>query len=191
MEDMLYRFPHIGRQILSSLNDESLTNCRYVERSWKEVIDYEEYPWKRILKKFPCEDGNTLMHIAAKTGQTEMFKTLFENEEKDKNPVNNRKQTPLHFAARNGNLTISQLIIENVKDKNPKDDYGITPLHMAARNGHLSVCQLIIENVKNKNPKDDYGSTPFQLAKNRGFTSICNLFNAKRQKIRHKTTYLK
>ena len=121
MEDMLYRFPHIGRQILSSLNDESLTNCRYVERSWKEVIDYEEYPWKRILKKFPCEDGNTLMHIAAKSGQTEMFKTLFENEEKDKNPGNNIMETPLHFGARNGNLTISQLIIENVKDKNPKD----------------------------------------------------------------------
>ena len=69
----------------------------------------------------------------------------------DKNPQNHYGQTPLHFAAKAGQLEICRLIIDSVADKNPGYVNGQTPywtpLHEAAKSGHLEVCKLILENI--------------------------------------------
>lgn len=57
----------------------------------------------------------------------------------DKNPSNNIRKTPLHWAAENGNLALCKLIVTNVEEKNPQDIYQNTPLHYAATSGHLEV----------------------------------------------------
>merc|ERR1719295_2243921 len=61
--------------------------------------------------------------------------------------------TPLHDAAKNGQLEICRLIIENIEEKNPHDACGNTPLLCAVMEGHLEVCRLIIDHVEDKNPK--------------------------------------
>ena len=96
--------------------------------------------------------------------------------------------TPLHLAAKIGNLTVCKLIIENVFDKNPtaslypelreqrintNDQW--TPLHLAANYGHFSVCEFIIDNVSEKNPKDQQKWTPLHSAANYGHFSVCEL----------------
>ena len=58
---------------------------------------------------------------------------------KDKNPPDNVRKTPLHWAAENGNLALCKLIVNNVEEKNPQDIYQNTPLHYAATSGHLEV----------------------------------------------------
>ena len=58
--------------------------------------------------------------------------------------MDNSGWTPLHEAAKNGELLKCKSIIENLDNKNPTDDFGQTPLHLAAANGHLDVCKLII-----------------------------------------------
>ena len=57
----------------------------------------------------------------------------------DKNPGNEIRKTPLHWAAENGNLAICIFIVTNVDEKNPKDIYKNTPLHYAATSGNLEV----------------------------------------------------
>ena len=52
--------------------------------------------------------------------------------------------SPLHFAARTGEIDVVRKIFQKVEDKNPKDENGLTPLHWAAQNGNLGICQLII-----------------------------------------------
>ena len=47
--------------------------------------------------------------------------------------------TPLHIAARSGNLSICKLIMDNVTDKNPENKFGLRPLHNAAALGHFEV----------------------------------------------------
>ena len=105
--------------------------------------------------------------------------------------------TPLHLAAKNGNLSVCKLIIENVLDKNPtasnlnpplggrrqydstknymETEDRWTPLHLAASNGHFSVCELIIDNISEKNPEDQFGWTPLHSAAQNGHLRVCKL----------------
>ena len=89
--------------------------------------------------------------------------------------------TPLHWAARNGNLDICQLILEKVKNKNPAIAVGCqsgwTPLHFAARYGHIDICRLIIANVDDKHPINDDGETPMDIADRRNHVDIYKLFD--------------
>ena len=112
-----------------------------------------------------------------------------------------RDLTLFHMAAAKGQLTLSELIIENAEDKNPKskirppdrnieflnDGYEMTPLHLAANNGHFEICKLILEMIDNKNPKSGMaleGMTPLDMAKERGHM---NIFMLIKSAIGHKT----
>ena len=117
MEDLFIRFPHIAQQIFENLDNKSLTNCREVTRSWKQFIDNKKLTWFRICEKYCPNEGSTILHIAAKTGQTEMFEIIFEEEEK-KNLKNNEGFTPFLLAAKNGHFAVCQLIMEKSQQTN-------------------------------------------------------------------------
>jgi ankyrin repeat protein len=67
--------------------------------------------------------------------------------------------TPLHDAAKGGNLAVARLLLANGADVHARNEYGSTPLHEAARGGnwepglhgfrvpgdHAAVAQLLIE----------------------------------------------
>ena len=48
--------------------------------------------------------------------------------------------TPLHFAAKAGQLEICKLILSNTKEKNPTDYLRETPISIAAKSRHMSLC---------------------------------------------------
>ena len=64
------------------------------------------------------------------------------NRNKNKNPKDRGGCTPLHNAARNGHLTVCQLIIENVRDKDPKY-FGWTPIQIATHYGLKNVKKFL------------------------------------------------
>ena len=148
---------------------------------------------------------NTPLHLAADRSQLGAFQLIIEKID-IKNPINiisdemhltyTRRgklyhfgwngTTPLHLAAKNGNLSICKLIIEKVLDKNPTGEKKIngnvqsrmgqwTPLHLAAYNGHFSVCELIINHISEKNPGDQFGWTPLHSAAQNGHLRVCKL----------------
>ena len=60
-------------------------------------------------------------------------------------------QSPLHFAARTGQIEVVEKILEKeANEKNPKDENGLTPFHWAAQNGNLDICQLFMKHLKEK-----------------------------------------
>jgi ankyrin repeat protein len=61
------------------------------------------------------------------------------------NSTNERRQTPLHVAAIEGNLNICKLFIDNGALVNATDYEDTTPLHFAASNGHVSVVEYLLE----------------------------------------------
>ena len=157
----------------------------------------------KYLKKY----GSTPLHVAAKMGQSGAYHLIMENVA-NKNPFNMisdatkwkcmrrgklesgfLSNTPLHLAAKNGNLSVCKLIIENVSDKNPtaslypelrKQEITSTidqwtPLHLAANYGHFSVCELMINKISRKNPKDQREWTPLHSAAENGHLRICDL----------------
>ena len=125
------RFFHLGQQIFGEIGDESFINCRKSGRSWKMNIDAEDFAWVKITKKFPCESGETSLHIAAMSGQMERFMNLLDEAE-DKNPYDQTGATPYHYASHYGHLLICQKYCSLLTDINPsipsgfkKDSRGI------------------------------------------------------------------
>ena len=166
----MLRFPHLFEQIFQKLDNENLFKCREVQRSWQNIIDGRNYPWLRIVniptklngrincqldvvKIFIDEYANTYLHLAAKTGQIEAFKTAF-NEEEDKNIKNGGGETPFHLACQNGCLDIVQLLLKNADeakdnhdiDLNAKTNFGITAFYYACMSGHFDVVKMLMKN---------------------------------------------
>ena len=85
-----------------------------------------------------------LLKIAAKGGFLDEYVKKIRNK-KDKNPQDAKGNTPLHFAAENGQIEMVQFIMNNVDNKNPVNNSGETPLHWAARNGQRNICKIILQ----------------------------------------------
>ena len=79
------RFCHITNQ---SLDTKSLANCKDVAQSWQERIDDKNLSRIQIVN-IPTilKEGNTYLHIAAKTSQAERFEMIL-NGVRLKNPQN-------------------------------------------------------------------------------------------------------
>ena len=80
--------------------------------------------------------------------------------------------TPLHCAARNGNLAICRLFINKLKDKNPGSINGYTPLHFTAMHGYAAICGLFVNNLPDINPEYLIGVTPYHFAAMNGHVAI-------------------
>ena len=106
-------------------------------------------------------------------GHLDVFKYILRNFE-SKNPVISNGMTPLHSAARTGNLNICKFILSHdLSNYNPKLKNGETPLHIAAEFGHFKVFELIANNCSSINPKKKDGSTPLHKAAMNGHLQVC------------------
>ena len=156
MNNVPLRYPHLMEQILQKLDNESLVKSRKVGRMWQKFIDQTKfYPWIHIVK-IPTilKDGNTYLHVAAKTGQAKFFNLILENEDIiDSN--NNENVTPFQLACERGHSNIIKVLIEKFDpikmNFNKKDNHGQTGFHVACKNGHSkTVDMLILESTKLK-----------------------------------------
>ena len=85
---MIPRFPHLPEQIFQKLDNKSLSKCREVTKSWKDIIDRKNYPWLRIVNiPTMLKKGNTYLHLAAEAGHIKAFKEVLDEKE-DKNVRN-------------------------------------------------------------------------------------------------------
>ena len=52
MEDIAFRFPHLGEAIFDQVDDKTLINCRKMSKRWCQIIDGQRNTWLRLLKKY-------------------------------------------------------------------------------------------------------------------------------------------
>ena len=83
--------------------------------------------------------------------------------------------TPLHYAAKRGQLEICELLIQHDANVNVKDNLRRTPLHRAASWGYLEICELLIKHGADVNTKDKYKWTQLHFATSWGHLEICEL----------------
>ena len=172
MEEVFLRFPYLCRQIFSELDNDCLTKCREVSRGWRLAIDNQSI---LMIQRYTKCSRTLLKKIIQKEDLVDLAnqtRKLY-----GKYPITNLKNrmTPLHEAAKIGNLTILELIIENHEGVNCRDGYGWTPLHWAAESGHFEICQLIFPLIEEKNPEDKYGKIAFDVAFRNQHWKVCGL----------------
>ena len=67
------------------------------------------------------------------------FKSNADGASKHINNLDEKKLTPLHYAARHSNKAVMQILVENGADINRLGDDDMTPLHYAARYGRIVI----------------------------------------------------
>ena len=175
-----FGYPHIFEKIFDELDNTSLTNCRKVSKTWRSFLENEKFvclrkikkyganmvhfknQWNKVMKKSPQQE------IIELSGAVELFFSLSSSSL-------TRQYAPLHIAAGNGLLELSERIIEKTGISNPRTSDGYTALHEAAKQGHLIVCELIVEKSTDKNPETINGFTPLHYAAGRGHFEVCRL----------------
>jgi ankyrin repeat protein len=84
--------------------------------------------------------------------------------------------TPLHWAARNGDLAkVKALLDSNAGLASKRDNYKKTPLHFAAIRGHKDVAELLLAKKANVNARDKYDRTPLHYAIMNGNKDVAEL----------------
>ena len=127
------------------------------------------------------KDGNTLLHTAAKAGNTATVWALIAKGAKV-NAKNKGGYTPLHLAARKGHKDVATLLIDNKADIHAKNILGYTPLHLAARKGHKDAVKALI------NAGANVQDALYHAAKQGDINVLKELINAPGAKVNAKDT---
>merc|ERR1719228_2171738 len=122
------------------MDQKSLANCRMVSTSWKKFLEKQKFYWIRMIKAYILFP-KVYQRIFRLSSVENIRQYFLEVREFYKNDVSEVGQTPIHFAAQNGQLLICKTILSHVENKNPMDKEGHTPLYYAAKYGQMVVCQ--------------------------------------------------
>jgi len=68
-------------------------------------------------------------------------------------------QTPIHMAARRGNLAIARVLLDGGADLEARDKKGETPLRRAVNCGHPEFVSLLLAHGADVNARDDAGKS--------------------------------
>ncbi|CAG7734886.1 unnamed protein product [Allacma fusca] len=129
-------------------------------------------PTVRILLKMGSNvtvknvEGENVFQIACRFGRTKLIQMIVDHAQFAAvlNRTNHRGWTPFHVAAKEGNITVIQVLMK--KGAFLRKDYeGRTPLHLAAENGHKEVVSLILNTHSHLiDITDNYGNSALHSA---------------------------
>ncbi|KAI7981774.1 Protein ACCELERATED CELL DEATH 6 [Camellia lanceoleosa] len=125
-------------------------------------------------------NNNTVLHVAAQFGRLQCVKEILEECPVLLRRVNNKCETPLHFAVREERLDVAKALIDCAKELDRELESGggaakeilratnedkDTALHMAVRNEHLDLVKLLTEeDPEFQHPANKAHETPLYLA---------------------------
>ncbi|GLJ27991.1 hypothetical protein SUGI_0549630 [Cryptomeria japonica] len=102
----------------------------------------------RLLREVACE-GNSLLHIAAREGHSEIVSwalTQFSGYHRMTKIRNSDKNTALHESAKGGNEQVIRTLLESNKSAASKrNQFGETALIIASEYGHVEAVKLLLE----------------------------------------------
>ena len=80
--------------------------------------------------------------------------------------------SPLHWAAKEGHLTLVTQLIQRGARVNATNMGDDTPLHLAAAHGHLDIVRVLLKNKADINFVNEHGNTALHYACFWGYTGI-------------------
>ena len=81
MEEVIARFPHLGKQILNSLCTKSLADCREVSQTWQDFISNERFYKNRIEDEMRFQKMCRILppHARGKLTKTNILQQITEH----------------------------------------------------------------------------------------------------------------
>lgn len=109
------------------------------------------------------DNGQTALSLAAQGGHLETSRFLLTVEQG--NMFDNKKRTPLSWAAANGSFDVVKLLANSHANPELADNNGRTALSQAAERGHTKIVRFLLgkDNV-NPSSEDKKGQTPMYYA---------------------------
>lgn len=101
---------------------------------------------------------------ACREGNVKYVRQFLDNIENDLNEGDDHGFTPLHWACREGQTVIFQLLIARGARVSARNDGGDTPLHLACAHANKDIVHALIQNKANCNLMNEHGNTPLHYA---------------------------
>ena len=174
MDKLSLRFPHLAEGIFNSLDNQSLSNCRIVNSSWKNYLDRQKFfqirkikgnitkfhvigePWELIFRKAGIDILRKLFYAVRKS-----FKSCRSNKNHNYDCIwwssdkFDQSVTPLHVAAAYGDFKFFNRMMDLSKIRNPKTEELEALLYAAAKEGNFRICRILLRTLEKKNETDD------------------------------------
>ena len=109
------------------------------------------------------EQGETPLHVAARTGDVEAIRALLRNGV-DLNARRDDGRSPLSGALWSGHTEIARMLLSVGTDPNAGDDVGEAPLHIAAKMGDEEATRALLRHGADPNAKEGDGQSPLHHA---------------------------
>ncbi len=123
------------------------------------------------------DDGNIPLHLAVKDPSLlEVAELLIDKNVRSANVINKENWTPLHIAAKAGNLDAVKLLISKNAAIEGKTTKGWTPLHVAANEGELDVVTYLTDHGADIKAPNNGKLIPLDLAEQNNKTEVIKFF---------------
>jgi ankyrin repeat protein len=120
-------------------------------------------------------EGYVLLCDAIKCRHTEVVKVLLTFGSEVNNKSKESTETPLHFAAKNGDIQIVDMLLKRGARINAKNYDGHTPLHIAITHNKMEITELLVNQGAAVNATNNDGITPLHQALETCSEDIINL----------------
>ena len=197
VEEIFWRFPHLGKNILEELDNESLVKCREVNKWWQDFVDGQRTSYVRnitkciglskisLLKKLQKENLKMLKEVSHFASST-YYDSSYEGPHRKLNMLidlicrsNSDHALGMDYLSKfvlPKSLYLCELIIDDSEDKNPVDEKGSNVLHKAALINNAHMYQLIMGKNIDKNPiHTKWGGTPLHEAARNNHFEVCKV----------------
>jgi uncharacterized protein YegJ (DUF2314 family) len=119
--------------------------------------------------------GLSDVHVCARTGRLDRLRRLLAENPELVRAQTDEGETPVHQAAKYGQLETLRFLLEQGGDVNARSKQGVTALHFAAGFGELETVKLLLEKGAEADPKEETGITPIMAAQAQSHQEIVEL----------------
>ena len=192
VEEIFWRFPHIGELIIDQLDNQSLTKTREVNKWWQNFVDNEKCFYIRkiqehiyisnelVRKRLNKETVDNLKELESFAA---MITSVANKQKNGKITAEKGRKEVLSTLVSTSDdpgdpvsdtsMLMAEVMLENIKGGCPLNEYGGSALHRAAENDNLPMFKLIAKNSENLIPRDNFGYTPLHNAARYGHYEMC------------------
>ena len=119
------------------------------------------------------EDGQSLLHGAARNGYEKIARMLLNEKVLSVNVRDKCGMTPLHDASRYGKAAVAAVLLANEADASLEDQFGRTPFIVAWQYGREDIMRMLTAGLQQQSPIPlDDASLPLWAMARRGLTDL-------------------